>query len=113
AGNKRHFIEDHVSRARKLLETGQSNKALELLETASHQYPSEPALLSLITVIRENLEQERVDSRKQEYVQRAKDALRRKKYDEAVGILEAASAELKGQAEIEDLLQFVREEAAT
>ncbi len=113
AGNKRHFIEDHVSRARKLLETGQSSKALELLETASHQYPSEPALLSLITVIRENLEQERVDSRKQEYVQRAKDALRRKKYDEAVGILEAASAELKGQAEIEDLLQFVREEAAT
>ena len=48
-----------------------------------------------------------------EGVQRAKDALRRKKFDEAVGILEAASAELKGQAEIEDLLQFVREEAAT
>jgi len=113
AGEKRQFIEDHVSRARRLLESGQNTQALELLETACHKYPSEPALLSLITVIRENLEQDRVDSRKQEYVQRAKDALKRKKYDEAVGILEAASAELKGQAEIEDLLQFVREEAAT
>ncbi|MGZ4818154.1 MAG: protein kinase domain-containing protein [Terriglobales bacterium] len=113
AGEKRQFVEEHVSRARKLLESGQTGQALEILETACQRYPSEPALLSLVTVVRENLDQERVESRKQEFVQRAKEALRRKSYDQAVEILEAASAELNAPAEIEDLLQFVREEAAT
>ena len=113
AGEKRLFIEDHISRARKLLETGQTEQALEILEAGSHKYPSDPALLSLFTVVRENLEQQRSESRKQEYVQRAKEALRHKHYREATGILEAASAELNAPAEIEDLLQFVKDEAAT
>ncbi len=113
AGEKRLFIEDHISRARKLLETGQTERALEILEAGSHKYPSDPALLSLFTVVRENLEQQRSESRKQEYVQRAKEALRHKNYREATGILEAASAELNAPAEIEDLLQFVKDEAAT
>jgi hypothetical protein len=113
AGEKRQFIEDHISRARKLLETGRTEQALDILETACQRFRSEPALLSLVTVVRENLEQQRAESRKQEYVHRAKEALRRKDFDDAISILEAASAELNAPAEIEDLLQFVKDESAT
>lgn len=112
AGEKRRFIEEHVSRARKLLETGSTDQARQVLETASEQYPSETSLLSLLTVVRENLEQQRIETRKQEYIQGAKEALRRKDFKEAIGILEAANTELNHPAEIADLLQFVKDEAA-
>lgn len=111
AGEKRKFIDEKISQARKLLEARETEQALHLLEAARNRFPTEAALLSLLTVVRENLERERIEARKTEYIQRAKDALRRKEYDEAAGILETARAELNAP-EIDDLLQFVKDEAA-
>ncbi len=109
-GERRQFVEEQISRARKLLDSRHTEEALETLEAARNRYPTEPALLSLLTVVRENLERERFETRKQEYIQRAKEALRRKEYEEATSILETARAELDAP-EIEDLLQFVKDEA--
>jgi serine/threonine-protein kinase len=111
AGEKRRFIDEQITRARKLLEARQTEQALETLEAACKRFPTEPALLSLLTAVRENLQQERAEARKNEYIQRAKEALRRKEYQQATDILETARAELEAP-EIDDLLQFAKDEAA-
>jgi hypothetical protein len=111
AGEKRLFIESQISAARKLLEAGKTEGALHTLQAALLRFPGEPSLVSLMTAVKENLEQERLEARKNDYLQRAKDALRRKSFEEAISILQSGSAELNAP-EIEDLLQFAHEEAA-
>ena len=111
AGEKRHFIDEHIAEARRLLQSRQTDKALEVLDAACQRFPTEASLLSLHSVVRQTLDQERTEARKNDYIQRAKEALRRKDYDEATNILEAGRAEIN-VPEIEDLLQFVKEEAA-
>ncbi len=110
AGEKRLFIESQISAARKLLEAGKTERALNTLQAALLRFPGEPSLVSLMTAVKENLEQERLEARKNDYLQRAKDALRRKSFEEAISILQSGSAELNAP-EIEDLLQFAHEEA--
>ncbi len=112
AGERRHFVEEQISQARKLLEARQTSEALAVLEAACKRYPTEAALLSMVTVVRENLEQERIEARKNEYIQQAKEALRAKDFEQAISVLETAHAELH-VPEIEDLLQFAKDEAAS
>lgn len=112
AGEKRRFIDEHIAEARALLQARQTERALDVLDAACQRFPTEASLLSLISVVRQTLEQERAEARKDDYIQRAKDALRRKDYDDATNILETARAEINAP-EIDDLLQFVKDESAS
>ncbi|MGH9493235.1 MAG: hypothetical protein ACRD2K_07015, partial [Terriglobales bacterium] len=68
---------------------------------------------SQLAMAREAAEAEKTEQLKTDYIHKAKEALKKKDYEGAVKVLESAQIELEGSAEINDLLQFARDEAAT
>src|SRR3954469_25673432 len=112
AAERRKFIDEQMAVARKLLDGGRAGEALALLEQAAQKVPGESRLQSLLAIVRDSADRERNEKIKQQYVQKAKEAMRHKDYAVAVQILEAASRELDDSAEVYDLLHFAREEAS-
>jgi len=108
---RKQFVDEQLANARSLLEQGRGEELLGALEAALAKTGPEPRLESLLLIVRENVQRERTERRTAEYLQEAKDALRRKCYDEAIQILQTAHAELKDATEIAELLQFAKEEA--
>jgi hypothetical protein len=107
---RKSFVKDRVSLARKLLESGRADQSLEVLETAREKIGADPQVDSLIVVVRETLERQRTEAKKLEYLRRAKDFLRLKQYSDATETLRTAQAELGNNLEIDDLLQFALEQ---
>jgi eukaryotic-like serine/threonine-protein kinase len=108
---RKQFVDEQLAEARTLLDQGRSEELIGRLEAALSKVGGEPRLQSLLLIVRENAQRERLDKRKAEYLQKAKEALRRKEHEEAARILEVARIELPEAGEIEDLLQFAKEEA--
>jgi serine/threonine protein kinase len=108
---RKQFVDEQLANARTLLEQGRSEELLSALEAALAKTGPEPRLESLLLIVRDNVQRERTERRKAEYLQKAKDALRQKSYDQAIQILQTARTELNDANEIVDLLQFAKEEA--
>ena len=109
---RKRFIDEQLAMASSLLEQGRGEELVGRLEAALAKVGGEPRLQSLLLVVRENVERERLEKRKAEYLQRAREALRAKQHDEAIRILDTARNELQDAGEIDDLLQFAKEDAA-
>jgi len=109
---RKQFIDEQLALARKLLQESRNEELLTALEATLAKTGPEPRLQSLLTIVTENVQRERLERRKAEYLQKAKEFLRNKEYDSAIQTLESARTELRNEPEIEDLLQFVREEVA-
>src|SRR5579862_5218604 len=109
---RKQFIDEQLGISRKLLQEGRNEELLTLLEGALEKIGPEPRLQSLLTIVKENVQRDRLERKKTEFLQKAKESLRSKRYDSAIHTLESARSELKSEPEIDDLLQFVREEAA-
>ena len=107
---RKQFIEEQVSRSRKLMETGRTEQVLDVLQAARDKVGSDTQIDSLMAVVREALERERAEAKKADFLRRAKDFLRLKKYADAVRTLQTAQSELAASPEIEDLLQFTLEQ---
>ena len=112
SGERRAFVDAQVKASRSLLDQRKSADAASLLEAALQRYPGDAALGSQLAMVREIIARELEEERKSGYIHEAKEALLKKDYDRAISILEKARGELKS-VEIDDLLQFSREEAAT
>ena len=110
---RKQFVDEQLANAHALLEQGRSEELLGVLEAALAKTGLEPRLESLLLIVRENVQRERTERRKAEYLRRAKEALREKAYDQAMEVLQAARTELNDASEILDLLQFAKEEAIT
>jgi eukaryotic-like serine/threonine-protein kinase len=108
---RKQFVDEQLNYARTLVEQGRNEELLSVLQSALEKTGPEPRLQSLLLIVRENVEHERGERRKAELLKKAKDALSRKSYDEAIEILESGYAELKDSSEIADLLQFAKDEA--
>ena len=108
---RRQFIDGQLAQARALSQAGRNEEVLKLLEEALQKVGSDPHLQSLQVIVRETVERERTEKRKAALLQRAKDFLRRKEFTEAIGSLEAATAEFPQDADLAELLLFAREEA--
>jgi serine/threonine-protein kinase len=112
ASEKRAYVEGQVAAARQLLDSADPDQSLIPLQEALKRYPQEPALISMLSVVKESLARRREEQRKADCIQRAKDAIRRKAYTEAIETLEATRKEIPS-SDLDDLLQFAQEEAAT
>jgi len=110
AYEKRTYIENVVSAARRLLEDRRGEDALRALEEALAQYPEEFVLLSMHALVTESVERELAEHVKIQTIQHAKDAIRRKAYNEAIAVLQAAQQKTPC-SEFEDLLLFAADEA--
>ena len=111
ASEKRAYVEGQIAAARQLLDSADPGQSLIPLEEALKRYPQEPALISMLSVVKESLARRREEQRKADCIQRAKDAIRRKAYTEAIETLEATRQEIPS-SDLDDLLQFAQEEAA-
>ena len=111
-GEKKKFLEEQMSSARKLLDTGKADEALAILEKAATRAPGDTRLQNLLAIVRDSAEREKTERVKNEYIQKAREALRKRDYTTAVKTLEQAQVAIEGSAEILDLLQFAREEAS-
>ena len=111
AGEKKKFVEEQIVKSRKLLDVGKASEALALLEGAQQRAPGDARLQSLLAIVRESAEREKSERTKDEFLAKAKECLRNKDYDGAVMVLEMAQAQIESSPEINDLLQFAREEA--
>jgi eukaryotic-like serine/threonine-protein kinase len=107
---RKQFIDEQVTQARRLLEAGRTEEALQLLQSAQQKVAGNQHLESLLVIVRETLARQRVEAHKAEYLRRAKDFLRRENYSEAIQTLQAAQSELGESVEIDDLLQFTVEQ---
>jgi len=110
-GERKKFAEEQIVAARKLLDSGKAAEALAMLEAAAKKSPGDSRLQSLLAIVRETAEREKTERTKEEFIAKAKECLRKKDYDGAVMVLEMAQAQIEGSAEINDLLQFAREES--
>src|SRR4051812_33627625 len=113
SGEKKKFVEEQMGIARKLLDAGKAADALEVLQKAVIKVPGDTKLKSFINMVREAAESEKAEEIKEGYIQKAKEAIGKKDYAAAVKVLEIAQTEIEGSAEIQDLLQFAKEEAAS
>ncbi len=108
---ERHlWVGEQMSAARVLLDSGNSEAALAVLQTAWQKYPGEGDLESLMSIVHATIQREQSERRRSEYTMRARDALRQKNYAEAIKILDTAKSEMPGNY-FDDLLQFVKDEA--
>ncbi len=104
------YARDRLVAANALLEAGKPLEALSLLERALQDVPGESQLESLRSVIQNRLTQEDAEIHKRTLLERAKEALARREFREAICLLEAAQTEFPGRTEIEDLLRATRKE---
>jgi serine/threonine-protein kinase len=111
AKEKRKYVEEKISAAQKLLEEKKSQMAIACLQEALAKYPNEMALQSMLKLVSDSLERERLEQKKAEVLQKAKDSIRRRHYKEAVLLLKAAREETP-TSDFDDLLQFAEEKAA-
>ena len=111
ASEKRTYVEGQIAVSRQLLDSADPDQSLVPLEEALERYPQEPMLVSMLSVVKETLARRREEQCKADCIQRAKDAIRRKAYTEAIEILEATREEISS-SDLDDLLQFAQEEAA-
>lgn len=112
ASEKRAYVEGQIAAAHRLLNSADPDQSLTPLEEALKKYPQETPLLSMLSVVKETLDRLRVERNKAECCKRAKDALRRKAYDEAIQILNEGRKEIVS-SDLDDLLQFAQEEASS
>lgn len=111
ASEKRAYVEGQIAAAHRLLNSADPDQSLIPLQEALKKYPQETALLSVLAVVKGTLDRLRLERNKAEYGKRAKDAIRRKAYDEAIQILNEGRKEIVS-SDLDDLLQFAQEEAS-
>ena len=109
---RRKYVEETISLAQKLVKEGKPDAALVTLRAALEKYPTELGLQSILALVRENVERERIEQKKSECIQKAREAIRRKDFAEAISLLEATRQELPS-SDLDDLLQFAQDEAAS
>ena len=112
AREKRKYVEETISLAQKLLKESRPDAALVTLQEALEKYPTELGLQSILALVRETVERERIEQKKSECIQKAREAIRRKDFAEAISLLEATRQELPS-SDLDDLLQFAQDEAAS
>jgi serine/threonine-protein kinase len=110
AREKRRYVEETISLAQKLVKEGKPDAALVTLQEALEKYPAELGLQSMLALVRENVERERIEQKKSECIQKAREAIRRRDFGEAISLLQATRQELQS-SDFDDLLQSAQDEA--
>lgn len=104
----RRLVEDAIQQCRDL----RPREALDVVRKARERLPNEQRLMALESMLCERIQQQSVEERRTEFLLRAREALKKSQFDDAVQILEACEEEQLANHEIAGLLDFARAEAA-
>ena len=107
---RRLFVDEQLAMARQLLQEKRNEELLKRLEKTLAEIGPEPRLQSLLSIVRENLQRERLEKRKADCLQKAGELLHSRNYDEALLLLENAVRDLGEDAEIREYMEKVRAE---
>ncbi|HEY2860123.1 MAG TPA: protein kinase [Terracidiphilus sp.] len=102
----RRLVEDTVSACRSLA----PREALDRVREAQSTVPGDERLMNLEAMLQERLRLQTVDERRADYLARAREALARKQFSEAIRLMEMCDAEGIASPEILSLLDFARNE---
>jgi serine/threonine protein kinase len=109
---RRQFVDELLVEARKLIQAGRNLELQETVEKAISQIGPEPRLQSLLSVVRENIQRDRMKQQKIEGLQRARQSLDNQAFDDAIQILEGLANELGDDVECRELLIRAQSERA-
>ena len=107
---RKAFLEERIANASRLAEAGDAARALALLKEAERQYPTDTRLREFVQVIRQAAAQQAAEKEKQEFLQKARSAMQRKNFVDAIDILEQGVIQYPDDSEIRDLLYAARED---
>jgi hypothetical protein len=110
AADRKSSVRHQIATTRKLLDAGQAREALTLLQSAIEKFPQEPQLETLLSMVSDRVARDEGELANARSIQQARDAISRQAYREAVQILEAAQVRFLHSPEIDNILQFAREQ---
>jgi len=110
AAERKQFVDEKLAQARQMLQEKRNNELLVSLEATLAEIGPEPRLESLLSLVKENLERERIEQQKSECLRKATDLLQNQEYDEAIAMLEASAKDSPDDPEIAELLERIRAE---
>jgi serine/threonine protein kinase len=102
----RRFADETIRKCRDL----RPRAALDVVRTARLRLPGDERLLSLEGLLNERVAQQSVEERREEYLIRAREALKSEQYSEAVRALELCQAEGIATEHTISLLEFARQQ---
>ncbi len=105
---RKRFVDEQLTMARVLLQAGRNEELHEQLENAISRVGAEPRLESLLAVVGENLQRERMERSKAEGLRQARQALDNHAVHDAIQTLERLAKELGDDQEVRDLLTRAR-----
>ena len=107
---RRTYIEQQILSASRMVDEGQAPSALKLLQDTERLFPTDTRLLEYMKVVREAAAREAAEHEKKSVLLRARSALRRKSFAEAIDALERGLIQFPDEVEIRDLLDTSRQE---
>ena len=110
AEERRRFIEARIAAASKLLDAGEVSRALSLIQEASRQFPTDTRLRDFLQIVRQAAQKHATQREQAEMLAPARDAMREKRFADAIEILEAAQIKYPDLRDVGDLLALARKE---
>jgi eukaryotic-like serine/threonine-protein kinase len=109
---QKEFARTQISAAQHLLDTGQTQRALDVIEKALQKIPQNARLESLRTLIQDRILKERAAADKATSLRQANEAISLGRYPNAIQILDAARLRFVDTADVDELLRFSRDQQA-
>jgi serine/threonine-protein kinase len=102
------FIEAQISEVNQLLNLGNPDAALKVIQRACQRFTDDSRLQATMESVRERVQQQKTERLKKSCMQKAKEEMQRGEYDAASLTLESAQEQLRGDSDVNALLQQVR-----
>jgi len=109
---QKEFVRNQATAAQQLLDNGQTQHALDLIEKALERVAGNPRLESLRTMVQDRMVKERAEADKATCLRQANEAISLSRYSDAIQILEGARLRFVDTADVDELLRFARDQQA-
>jgi eukaryotic-like serine/threonine-protein kinase len=109
---QKEFVRNQTAACQQLLDNGQTQTALDLVEKALEKVPGNARLESFRTMIQDRMLKERAEADKATCLRQANEAISLGRYADAIQILEGAQLRFVDTADVEELLRFARDQQA-
>jgi serine/threonine-protein kinase len=107
---QKEFVRNQTAMGQQLMDSGQTQRALDVVEKALRKAPGNARLESLRTMIQDRMRKERTEADKATCLQQANEAISLGRYPDAVQILEGAQSRFVETKDLDELLRFARDQ---
>ena len=109
---KRKHVDAQLEAARDFLQQNRYPEAIELLQQTLETLPDDPRLTTFLRTVQETQARAAVEAMRRQVIREANDLIRRQDFTAAIAALDRAFTTAGHSPELDDLLQFAREQQA-